>query len=292
MQMQISSQKFDPARTLLGRDNVIVHTPLPANTQAAGLGTPIALYMALDKLTRTKPQWMFHVTEIVGCAANEFTIYEDGEALGKVDIGWRGSRQYLRVSNTRIDRSYERATMMHTQDPEKAALCIRKNFYTKSLAERAEEARSTIKQALAVEHNSKVVVYNGTRSTALKFADTFAEQNSQQYLAQFPQAQKTYAKLPELKAGLLCVETIRKKFDTNKMLLVLLGGAGTNIYRVSQAGGGTAGFDTYTDDTLPEDLRTKIGMLKLLENKQTLSIAGFRLNDKVFAVLPPEEEQK
>jgi hypothetical protein len=44
----------------------------------------------------------------------------------------------------------------------------------------------------------------------------------------------------------------------------------------------------YDDNTLPESMRGKLGMLKLVEAEHFISSVGCRINDEIFVVLTEE----
>ena len=77
------------------------------------------------------------------------------------------------------------------------------------------------------------------------------------------------------------MKAISDTVQNGKALLVVREGS---VYIVKSK----EGLKTYNDSDLPDHMRLKLGMLKLIEDKQYVTDVGFRANSDVFAVLNEE----
>jgi hypothetical protein len=48
----------------------------------------------------------------------------------------------------------------------------------------------------------------------------------------------------------------------------------------------------YDDDSLPFEVRSKLGMLKLVDKGQMISDIGCKVDAEVFVVITPQQEQQ
>ncbi len=98
--------------------------------------------------------------------------------------------------------------------------------------------------------------------------------------------QKKLNVLNELEDHELEMETmdqIKDSFVNHKTALVILDGD-QYIVKVGDV------VQLYTATTLPEQMRSRLGMLKLVNEKQMVTHAGCRVNDIVFVVVMDNEE--
>lgn len=280
--MSVSPRHYDPNLNLVGRPNVLVSPDSPP-TQ-----TNHSLYLAINNLVLTRPQWRFFLTDCYVAStervATGVKITEDGEALGEVSIEYKGKDHKLRIENDRINSKRERGRGYHTDDPAKAELRIRKTFFRLGKDERLSKARTAAYDVLAREFSGKQYAADRSHSQVYAESDKFAANNLSLYLEQFP-ARVTFKKKYE--AQLLEFQTVRniqESFDKGRGVLVVLDGT----QYLTQTGDT---IQNYTDDTLPYDMRMKLGMLKLVEDKQMISDVGCRV-DKFTYVVTAEKIEK
>ena len=281
--MHITPYEFDTSMNLIGRSNVLL-SPNSTPTQ-----TCKALYLTLNNLSLIRAQWRFklsdttrHNGELVATSA---TVTEDGEYLGSVDIVYKGREYKVQVSNDRINAKRERGRGYHTDDPAKAELRIRKTFFRLAKDERVSKAHEEATRVLEREFGSKAFEYDRTYGEMLASSKAFAEANLSSYLEQYPSRKLFKAKCEEMTVHRDTVKLIKESFDKGQGVLVVLDGT-QYLTKVGKS------MDTYTDDTLPYDIRMKLGMLKLVEDKQMISDVGCRVNKLTYVVTPEQVEKE
>ena len=105
-----------------------------------------------------------------------------------------------------------------------------------------------------------------------------------EYLQVNPGYEERHEKFLESKAQFRVVKAIREALDNKQHTLVVLDGT-QYIVKVGDEA------KTYTDEGLSFDLRRKIGLLKLVQDKQMISEVGCRVDSSTFVLLPEAKEQ-
>ena len=93
---------------------------------------------------------------------------------------------------------------------------------------------------------------------------------------------KAVEKAEEVRGEMLTIETIRQRFAKEETALVIKD-SGKYLVKVRD------NVQLYDDNTLPHEMRSKLGMLKLVEAETFLSNVGCRVNDEVFVLLLDEQ---
>lgn len=286
----IKATSHDVTKNLIGRPNVLVNRIVEARLQGKGIDmiTNSYLYDALDTLTKAKPTWRFTFTngDLMGnyYVLHEAHISEDGEALGSIDIEYKGRECKIRVVNKRIDAKRERGSGYHTTDPARAALAIRKHFYRLGSDERVTAAIDKANSVVHREANDKLFALNDARNHLFKRADEFAQDNLTQYIAAYPFLQQHQPVYQNAKEQFDVVKLMKESFDTGNYALVVLDGD-LYIVRARTAEDGSFRTQTLTDLQLSEDIRMKLGMLKLVQDRQMVSDIGCRVDSTTFVLL-------
>jgi hypothetical protein len=92
------------------------------------------------------------------------------------------------------------------------------------------------------------------------------------------------AKLREAEAEMLTVTDIESKFKSDKGTSLVLLSSGKYLVKTGDD------IQLYDDNTLPLDMRGKLGMLKLVEPEQMIEGVGCRATTEVFVLLTAERE--
>lgn len=285
----INQYDYDVNCNLVGLPNVsLIQDKKPLDTTKYNFQTNLCIYKVLHPLIG-KP-WTFLPQHTRGGRSDkidgkevrvitDFFIYESSEYLGSVGISYVGSGYKVVVDNHRITEGRKSGRAFRTENLERATLTIRKNFYRMPDAERVEKVMTEVGNQLNSAHwDTQRELTNRERSLFDKAKD-FAVSNMEQYIRQYPE-RGTYVELFE-KAKLDHETTghISKMKDYDKLILVL---RESEHYIVKV--GGT--INSMTDDALSEDLRAKLGMLKLVENGQCIEGMGFRGDENTFLITP------
>lgn len=284
---RITFHNYQAQHTLFGRSNVINatnHNPIFTNYH---------LFLTLNNLTHLQPNWRFKavdaspvVTDTVsGAVATQFTIYDGDEELGTVKITHHGSNPKIKVRNSRIDAKRSRGNGYFTEDPAKAELTIRKNFFRLNKNERVEKAEETARDVVVAEHRNKERTKRLNYSELVDRADTFVMEHIHDYLKANPNYEKRHSAYTTACAEADVTKSVRDALDNGCAVLVALDGA-QYFVKVGKE------MKTCEDADLSFDLRKKIGLLKLVEDKQMISDVGCRVDSTTFVLLPEVKEQE
>ena len=252
------------------------------------------------KVITENPTWEFQIQEYYGQLKSEtmdsrpritvskFKVFKDGEEVGVIDRDYRydaGGYIFSITSNT-IKQERERVSAYRTKDAKKALAAIKKTFNPKSLSERMNEAFGEATRAIARQSSRKSADYQNTLRNLSPLMKTFAfmemEEAFKKYAIRNGQAHNL-AKLQETEDEMLTVTDIESKFK----------GAGTSLILVANGKYLVKTGDevqTYDDNTLPVEIRGKLGMLKLVEPEQMIEGVGCRATTEVFVVLSAARE--
>lgn len=270
---------------LFGRTNVIDATN---STNHLPIQTNYFLFLTLNNLTLSKPNWRFKATDYAAYVghfvATEFKIIEDDEVLGTVSIEYKGRNEKIKVRNKRIDDKRERGSGYFTDDPAKAELAIRKHFFRMAEDERllkaAEDARGVVKG----ENRDKSWAKNRVRNSLLEKSYDFAKKHMAMYLEEYPQLKPVHAEYLEAREQHKVTHSVEDALDKQQAVVVVCDGT----RYLTQTGREVKVFD---DEDLSFDMRRKIGLLKLVQDKQMISDVGCRIDSSTFVLLPEVKEQ-
>ena len=233
-------------------------------------------------LATTFPLWTF---KIVGY--RQADIFKDDEKLGSVGEEWYGSTPALFVYNQRISDERQRGGKYHTQDVAKAVLKVKKSFSPKTTNEIVREARDTAEAVVDREHRIKQRERGRLGSTLDGARMDFVRTMETQFVMWLKDTHngamlETMRKYEEVS---LEMQTIQGVVDAmtngHKHALVVLSD-GKYIVKILD------NVQLYDDTSLPNELRGKLGMLKLVEAEQMVTGIGCRVNAEVFVLILDE----
>ena len=252
------------------------------------------------KVITENPSWEFRVQEHYGQLKSEtadsrpritvskFKVFKDGEEVGVIDRDYRydaGGYIFSIVSNT-IRNERERVGAYRTKDAKKALAAIKKTFNPKSLTERMNDAFREAANAISRQSSSKRSeqqrAMQNIHPLMKSFVFTAMAEEFKKYMASMNQTHQL-AKIRETEAEMLTVTDIESKFK----------GAGTSLILVANGKYLVKTGDeiqTYDDNTLPVEMRGKLGMLKLVEPEQMIEGVGCRATTEIFVVLSAARE--
>ena len=253
---------------------------------------PVIIWLA-DKF----PKWKFVGSSLTQTEASRmkereewkwyprrWTVFLDGEELGEIGKDYYGHKQCYTISNDRIRDKRERGWAAKTSKIEQAKKIIMKNFRPKDLKEMMQDCMST--------------VHGGVSSNGYESSNTYSRllQRLAHYLAADMETNlDTYIQIAR-RAGYTEEQEFKEAIETNKIhrsmercrkakkgAVVLIHG---DTYAVQTDDGQ---FYTYENATLPDLLKRRVGMLKLIENGQTLINVGYRENENRYYVSLEED---
>ena len=284
--MKVQYYEHDAEHNLFDQPNVHAN---PTWKSDAILHTNVSLYHVLSpflsrpgwKFIGMKNEYMHRGNEFV-CLG--FVVYDGDEALGTVKVDYKARSYAITVTNERITAKRERGSGYSTGETDKAILAIRKHFYRRERTERLDKARTAASQLLHIEASDK----SGRRRQAWDqvhvHAKEFIAMNMELYLRDFPAIAPRLEQAEITDAEMKTVEDIKTAFDKGLSLLVVRDGTEYIVRRGAEV-------KVYDDDSLPFEIRSKLGMLKLVDKGQMVSDVGCKVDAEVFVIHTSQEEQ-
>jgi hypothetical protein len=259
------------------------------------------LHEIMWKVITENPSWEFRVLEYYGQTKSEttdtrprltigkFAVFKDGEEIGKIDRDYRydAGGHIFSITSNAIRNERERIGAYRTKDAKKALAAIKKTFSNKSVGERVNEALGEATRVISRQTSRKRGDHQSTLGSLAPLLKAFAfiENNDafKKYAVRNGQAHQL-AKLREAEAEMLTVTDIEAKFKTDKGTSLVLLSNGKYVVKTGDE------VQLYDDNTLPLDMRGKLGMLKLVEPEQMIEGVGCRATTEIFVLLTAERE--
>ena len=248
------------------------------------------------RLATLNPLWTFRVRDISTNfqgvkSAMGFDVFEQGEKLGEIVRSYRGGTNVIGICNDRISKARSRGNTYHTEDAEKAILKAKKMFYRLKPDERITQATKSAHDAINSQmwnrERAKVQEEQTIQKAAMEYFSGPGLAHFLEYIGTQPPSistpiLKAVEKTEEVRDEMLTIETIRQRFEKEEVALVIKD-SGKYLVKVRD------NVQLYDDNTLPHEMRSKLGMLKLVEAETFLSNVGCRVNDEVFVLLLDEQ---
>ena len=252
----------------------------------------------LDKLitdaAKANPMWVFTPVSTFTNSSNEvmvsaFRVEQDGVMLGAVSLDYARGNNGIRLSNDRIQNTKSTGRGVFTSDMKKAASLLKKFFSLPNTTERLNKANDAAVHALdralrvttrahqSYEHplNTRMLAYvrnEGMMQFALHLKTTHDTEG-------LTLIEKTQTAEHEM----LTVHGVRDAFTHDKTSMVIV----VDKNYVVKTGDNV---QLYDDNTLPEHLRGKLGMLKLVEPEAVVTGIGCRVSVDSFVVVHDEPQ--
>lgn len=252
------------------------------------------LKQTIVKLAPMYPLWQFVVPSVnMGYEVATFKVMANGQELGTISRLYHGNNYVIGVTNHRIAGSRIRGSEYKTKDVDKAVLKVKKTFFPRNpnelLSEAAKEAgnflfeqemgkeRALNKHEFHIKEAMFSYVQGAGFQGFLAHAQTLEPRVRDNLIAQLEA--KT-----QLRMEVKSIAETRRQFDDEIAALVVRD-SGKYLVRIND------NVQIYDDNTLPESMKGKLGMLKLVDAGFFLSDVGCRVNDEVFVVKTDEGEQ-
>lgn len=241
----------------------------------------------LNTLLVNNPTWRFSMTRLSGYLqetvnAHQVDIrHQDGEFLGCLKVEYmRGA--YMTVVHSERLKNNRSAT----SDVKRALGIIKKAFMKSSVSERIDKAESGAASVISSAYSHFRYKSAKPKQELEGFAfDMVMAQRAEEF-SKFLSSLGRQELLPEyreLRMELETVDKVRIAFEGKRTALVIPDD-GKYIVKIGDD------VQLYTADTLPEQLRGRLGLLKLVNDNQMVTNAGCRVSDTVFVVLIDNEE--
>jgi hypothetical protein len=253
------------------------------------------LRSVIAKLATDKPLWDFIGVKTNSCSVTEFVVEgSNGERLGEIGFDWHGRNYCVYVRNKRITDKLSRSDRYKTTDTDKAVLKVKKMFGSMSTNERISVAAAKASEVTNQASNHKWAQIREVEAKIERVANQYVkEEGYETFIAWLKghSSQKAKETLEgidnkvRLGIEMLTIQKVRDHFNEGKAVLVIKDG-GKYIVKVGDK------VDLYDDNTLPQEMRGKLGMLKLVEAEQFVTDTGCRINDETFILILEEVQHE
>jgi hypothetical protein len=235
-------------------------------------------------LARRHPDWSFVTTDP---SARTFTVYKGTEELGDIVTTYRDFATIAKIKNARIRSAISKGDGMASKDAAKVRKLVEQYFAPKTEEESLNAKRDEL-QALfnslvfSAEHN----VRRKERLTAGRLMPTLIKEHREVVLTAATSLSITG--IEELEAaydkealfGVFNTHTGRVGVVRDKDKYWVIHGP---LYAPTAT-------HSFTDDTLPLQLRTNIGLLKLAQDGDAYDGVGVRCSPDLFLTVYKKEE--
>jgi len=284
----------------LSLSNVVVGEDLQKSMDKEGLklsGVYAMLDPVISRLASLNPLWTFVInssTHSMGSSrvASGFMVKLDGEELGSIGLSYMGQRgKVIAICNDRIGKGRQRSDSYRTVDADKAILMAKKMFGKMNPSERISKAKDAAERVVTraswnkererTQHQANV------KNEMLVWAETKGHAMFLEYLKAeaIPSLRHkvttSMEKVELLDTEMKTIERVQEDFTKNKTALVVKD-LGKYLVKIGD------NVELYDDNTLPLDMRMKMGMLKLVEDEQYLTEVGCKVTSEIFVLLVDE----
>ena len=281
----------------LSFSNVVIGEDLQKSLDKEGLkltGVFEMLDPVVSRLASLNPLWTFVINNSGQSMGNKrvacgFTIKLDGEELGTIGLSYMGHRgRVIAISNDRIGKGRQRSDSYRTVDADKAILTAKKMFGKMNPNERIQKAKDAAERVVSRaswnKERDRTQHQGNIKNEMLVWAETkghamFLEYLKTEAIPSLRQKVTTsMEKVALLDTEMKTIEKVQEDFSNSKTALVVKD-TGKYLVKIGDK------VDLYDDNTLPLDMRMKMGMLKLVEDEQYLTDVGCKISSEIFVLL-------
>jgi uncharacterized protein YifE (UPF0438 family) len=233
--------------------------------------------------------WEFKATQKYR-GENEFDsvdVLHDGQDAGSIYLGGtyrrRGRVDVFELTHHSIKKERGSANTIKTSKEDAAYRLVRKHFGAKSLVTVMREHHEHLKNVLSSNSISTNVAH-AMRNLDIQIAE-FITSNEETFLKTLvsEEERNIYEHIEKTLNKYNIVRSVKHE----DMVVVRVDG---NKLYAQDMGSNDKDIVTYADDDseIPEFMRRKLGMLKLVENGHVIKDVGIKINDNVFGITPEE----
>jgi len=280
--------------------NVVVDEKLQQSLTKEGLklvGVYGQIEPVINRLATLNPLWTFVAVNSTHSSGSDrlaigFTVKLDGEDLGQIGVSYMGQRgRVISISNDRIGKGRQRSDSYRTTDADKAVLMAKKMFGKMNPAERINKAKEAAERIVTRASWNKERERSNHQSTIQGAMLSWAKVKGYAMFLEYVEKEalpsdklkinNSLEKLQVLDTEMKTIERVQGDFSENKTALVVKD-SGKYLVRVGD------NVELYDDNTLPLDMRMKMGMLKLVQDEEYLTDVGCRVTSEIFVLLVDE----
>lgn len=248
-----------------------------------------ALEPIVYELAVRHPSWVFSETaarvngEIAQVSGFEIRHSESDARLGRIEVsrnyGARHNTPWVfDIWNPRISSFRERGDTYSTGDPKKAVKAVNKYFSPPSVAEKVAEIKSRAQTAVSNHLHMTREKRDRVLHQIDPWVSNYVDTHWSDIVAGMKEEVRAIAEtVPAIKQEFNSVEELYANINASKHLTVLISGDTYITYD-------GANMTTYTTDTLPAAIKTKVGLLKLMDSGTVLPDVGVKIGDSGFVI--------
>ena len=284
----------------LSLSNVVMGEDLKKSFDKEGLrmkGVYGMLDPVVSRLASLNPLWTFVIVSSTHDSgydrvASGFTVKLDGEELGQIGLSYMGSKgRVITISNDRIGKGRQRSDSYRTVDADKAILMAKKMFSKMNPSERISKAKEAAERVVTRASWNKERERTQHQSVLKAEMLAWVENNGYQTFMEFIEKEALLAtkkkvlhaeeKIELLDTEMRTIERVQEEFTKSKTALVVKD-LGKYLVKIGD------NVELYDDNTLPVDMRMKLGMLKLVNDEQYITDIGCKVTSEIFVLLVDE----
>lgn len=272
--------------------NVILHeemTAKPSHPHNTYTLHPM-LAQLLDILAVKYSQWVFKCSSFKEKEPNKvtimgFSVLDKGNMVGKVGLDTRyhrsrGSERCYKIYNERISRSRERGSSTLTTNIKHAVKVIESFFTPAPIRERMEDLFNVGRNNLSMEQRRVERDYRDQHHEVSPYIRAYIDKHKEHLMQWLP---------PDAAAKLVTMFELGTKTEmmrgmseaANEMLTVLIE---DDKYTVLHNGN----ISVLQQNHLPQEMRQRLGMLKLVEFGEAIPNVGIRIRSDAFLIVAPD----
>jgi hypothetical protein len=251
----------------------------------------------ISRLASLNPLWTFVINNSgLGMSNNRvacgFIVKLDGEELGQIGLSYMGNRgRVISISNDRIGKGRQRSDSYRTEDADKAILMAKKMFGKMNPSERISKAKDAAERVVSRAHWNKERERTQHQSLVKNEMLAWAETKGNAMFLEYLKAEAipslrhkvtvSMEKVELLDTEMKTIEKVQEDFSNNKTALIVKD-LGKYLVKIGD------NVELYDDNTLPLDMRMKMGMLKLVQDEEYLTDIGCKVTSEIFVLLVDE----
>ena len=267
-------------------------------TACVPIHAPSGLNEVVWELATRNPTWNFYVVAGESVAlgrfrAKQFDVRVDDQVVGTLYHMFYRREPHIGIGNERIGKELDHGNIMRTKDVRKALQLARKYFGKLTVAEQFETAEKNTKNILnniVFQHERTVRdLSEPINRAAREYVHGEGLSMFREYLANSSSRSdgavllRTLDKLFEARETNKVVTDLVERYKQLQTCTVVLNG-GTYIVKHP-----SEGIVSFNDTELPDYVRNKIGLLKLIKAGELVGGMGFRVNEDTFVIVIDKE---
>ena len=228
--------------------------------------------------------------DIIEVPIADFEVFHDKEKLGSISAnGYLRNKPAFQMINHRISEKRQRGTGTKTTDIKKALRIVEKEFGRRSMSEKLSLIKAEGVGAISTAWYNTKSNSDTVQRYFLRHMEEYLAENYEKYrdiaIGKGAKTDMLDKWDDHMRATQVATE-IKEAHDVGNALFVH---TTSTLYAAIGTLNKDVAYHTWTSDTVPDVVRRKVGMLKLVENNTFLPDIGFRISDDVFLILKETE---